>query len=279
LRANIRSATRSAFIRIIDTALAEGVAALLIAGDGTVRATRLEAGKGAGQRLAMTKRSPFRYFETSPEVIRLAVMMYIRFPLSLRNVEDLLHERGIHICYETVRFWWHRFGPMFASEIRKRRVEAMRSSHWRWHLDEVFVKINGEKHRLWRAIDHEGEVLESFVTKTRDKKAALKFLNKTLKRHGPADALVTDCLRSYGAALREIGIYDKQETGRRTNNRAENSHQPFRRRERAMLRFRHMRMLQKFASVRASVHNHFNQERTLSSRILFKRNRAAALAE
>jgi len=122
----------------------------------------------------MTQRSPFRYFKTSPEIIRLAVMMYIRFPLSLRNVEDLLHERGIEISHETVRFWWNRFGPMFAAEIRKRRVGAMRSS--RWHLDEVFVKINGETHYLWRAVDHEGEVLESFVTKTRDKKAALKFL-------------------------------------------------------------------------------------------------------
>lgn len=227
----------------------------------------------------MTKRSPFRYFKTSPEIIRLAVMMYIRFPLSLRNVEDLLHERGIDICHETVRFWWHRFGPMFAAEIRKRRVEGMRSSHWRWHLDEVFVKINGERHYLWRAVDHEGEVLESFVTKTRDKKAALKFLRKCLKRHGRPEEIVTDRLRSYGAALRELGIGDRQDTGRWANNRAENSRQPFRRRERVMLRFRRMRTLQKFASVHASVHNHFNQERSLRSRTLFKLTRAAALAE
>ena len=206
-------------------------------------------------------------------------MMYIRFPLSLRNVEDLLHERGIDICHETVRFWWHRFGPLFASEIRKRRVEALRSSQWRWHLDEVFVKIKGERHYLWRAGDHEGEVLESFVTKTRDKKAALKFLKKTLKRHGRSDEIVTDRLRSYGAALRELGISDRQQTGRWTNNRAENSHQPFRRRERAMLRFRRMRTLQKFASVHASVFNHFNHERSLSSRQDFKANRIAALAE
>ena len=214
----------------------------------------------------MTKPGPFRYFKTSPAIICLAAMMYTRFPLSLRNVEDLLHERGIDICHETVRFWWHRFGPMFASEIRKRRVQGMRSSHWRWHLDEVFVKINGEQHYLWRAVDHEGEVLESFVTKKRDKKAALKFLRKTLKRHGPTDEIVTDRLRSYGAALRELGIGGKQETHRWENNRAENSHQPFRTRERAMLRFRRMRTLQKFASVHASVFNHFNQERGLTSR-------------
>ena len=215
----------------------------------------------------------------SPEIIRLAVMMYVRFPLSLRNVEDLLHERGIDISHETVRFWWNRFGPMFAAEIRKRRVGGMRSSHWRWHLDEVFVKINGEQHYLWRAVDHEGEVLESFVTKRRDKKAALKFLKKSLKRHGGADEIVTDRLRSYGAALRDLGVAHKQETGRWANNRAENSHQPFRRRERAMLRFRRMRTLQKFVSVHASVFNHFNKERSLFSRQNFKANRTAALAE
>jgi putative transposase len=227
----------------------------------------------------MTKPSPFRYFKTSPEIIRLAVMMYIWFPLSLRNVEDLLHERGIDICHETVRFWWHRFGPLFAAEIRKRRVASMRSSRWRWHLDEVFVKINGEMHYLWRAVDHEGEVLESFVTKRRDKKAALKFLKKSLKRHGRADRIVTDRLRSYGAALRDLGISDRQKTGRWTNNRAENSHQPFRRRERVMLRFRRMRTLQKFASIHASVFNHFNKERSLYTRQNFKVNRAAALTE
>ena len=204
---------------------------------------------------------------------------WVRFRLSLRNVEDLLPERGIDICHETVRFWWHRFGPMFAAEIRKRRIQGMRSSHWRWHLDEVFVKINGEQRYLWRAVDHEGEVLESFVTKSRNKKAALKFLKKTLKRHSPADKIVTDLLRSYGAALRELGICDKQVTGRWTNNRAQNSHQPFRRRERAMLRFRRMRPLQKFASVHASVLNHFNKECSLSTRQTFKANRAAALTE
>ena len=227
----------------------------------------------------MAKRDPFRYFKSSPEIIRLAVMLYVRFPLSLRNVEDLLHERGIDISHETVRFWWHRFGPMFAAEIRKRRIEGMKSSGWRWHLDEVFVKINGERHYLWRAVDHEGEVLESFVTRTRDRKAALKFLKKTMKKHGRADVFVTDKLRSYGAALRDLGMGDRQETGRWVNNRAENSHLPFRRRERAMLRFRCMRSLQKFAAVHASVHNHFNQERHLYSRDNFRLNRAAALAE
>ncbi|MCU9839986.1 IS6 family transposase [Ruegeria sp. WL0004] len=227
----------------------------------------------------MPKRSPFRYFKTSPEIIRLAVMLYVRFPLSLRNVEDLLHERGIDVSHEAVRFWWHRFGPMFANEIRKRRVEGMKSSRWSWHLDEMFVKINGERHYLWRAVDHEGEVLESFVTKKRDKKAALKFLRKAMRKHGCPEMIVTDRLRSYGAALKDLGASHRQETGRWLNNRAENSHLPFRRRERAMLRFRRMRSLQMFAAVHASVFNHFNSERSLSSRVNYKLNRAAALAE
>ena len=190
----------------------------------------------------MTKSDPFRYFKTSREIIRLAVMLYVRFPLSLRNLEDLLHERGIDVSHEAVRFWWHRFGPMFASEIRKRRIEGMKSSRWRWHLDEMFVKVNGEQHYLWRAVDHKGEILESFVTKTRDKKAALKFLKKAMRKHGCPEVFVTDLLRSYGAALKEIGAADRQETGRWMNNRAENSHLPFRRRERAMLRFRRMQI-------------------------------------
>ena len=193
-------------------------------------------------------------------------MMYARFPLSLRNVEDLLHERGINICHETVRFWWNRFGPMFAAESHKQRVDRMRvCRQWRWHFDEVFVKIIGQQHCLRRAVDHEGEVLESLVTKRRNKKAALKFLRKTLKRHGHTDAFVTDLLRSYGAALRDIGASDCQETGRWANNRTENSHQPFRRRERVMLPFRGKGALQEFATVHASVSNHFNQERSLSS--------------
>ena len=172
-------------------------------------------------------------------------MMYVRFPLSLRNVEDLLHERGIEISHETVRFWWNRFGPMFAAEIRRNRANRMRAySNWQWHLDEVFVKINGETHYLWRAVDHEGEVLESYVTKRRDRKAALKFLRKTMKRYGSPQTMVTDNLRSYGAAMKVIGNADRQQTGRWLNNRSENSHQPFRRRERAMLRFRQMRSLQ-----------------------------------
>ena len=224
----------------------------------------------------MTKPNPFKYFKTSPEIIRLAVMLYVRFPLSLRNLEDLPHGRGVDVSHETIRYRWHRFGPMFAAEIRKRRIEGMRSSRSRWHLDEIFVRISGEMRYLWRAVDPEGEVLESNVTKTRDKKAALKFLRKAMRKHGRPKAIVTDKLRSYCAALRDLGAEDRQETGRWVNNRAENAHLPFRRRERAMLRVRRMRSL---ASVHASVPNHFNLERSLSSRRLFKLNRTAALFE
>ena len=164
---------------------------------GSVRGMQLERGRGPATLPGMTQRSPFRYFRTSPEIIRLAVMMYVRFPLSLRNVEDLLHERGIEVSHETVRFCWQRFGPMFAAEIRRKRVTSLKASRWRWHLDEVFVKVNGVQDYLWRAVDHEGEVLEAFVSKRRDKKAALKFLKKLMKRHGRPVEVVTDKLRSY----------------------------------------------------------------------------------
>ena len=128
--------------------------------------------------------------------------MYVRYPLSLRNVEDLLVERGIDISHETIRFWWNRFGPMFAAEIRKRRVANVRRfPQWRWHLDEVFVKINGKLCYLWRAVDHEGEVLETVVTAKRDKAAALKFLKRIMKKYGRPRSVVTDGLSSYPAAM------------------------------------------------------------------------------
>ncbi len=224
-------------------------------------------------------RGPFKYFNSSPEVIRLTVLMYVRFPLSLRQVEDLLHERGIDICHETVRFWWNRFGPMFAAEIRKRRVHRHSYSNWRWHLDEVIVRINGKTHYLWRAVDHEGEVLEVFATKRRNRKAALAFLKRAMKRYGGAKVIVTDRLASYRAAMKVIGNAARQSCGRWLNNRAENSHQPFRRREGAMAKFSYIKTLQKFSSVHASIHNHFNFERHLNRRDTFKQNRSEALAE
>ncbi|WP_282121417.1 IS6 family transposase [Ruegeria atlantica] len=228
----------------------------------------------------MTRPASFKYFKTSPEIIRLAVVLYTRFPLSLRNAEDLLHERGIDVSHETVRCWWNRFGPVFAAEIRGKRVHQLRAfSKWKWHVDRVFVKVNGKRHNLWRADGHEGEVLEAVVTKRRNKVAALKFLRKLMNRYGRVEEVVTDRLASYKAAPREMGALEKHQTGRWLNNRAENSHLSFRRRERAMQRFRRMRSLQKFASVHSSVYNHFNQERLLTRRDTFKLTRTAALTE
>jgi putative transposase len=179
-----------------------------------------------------------------------------------------------------VRLWWNSFGPLFTADVRRQRVSRMRGfRQWKWHLDEVYVKINGEMHYLWRAVDQEGEVLESYVTKTRDKAAALSFIRKTLKRHGSPEAITTDGLRSYKAAMSDLGNAQKQEVGRWANNRVENSHLPFRRRERAMLRFRQMKSLQKFASVHANVHKHFNLERNFVDRQTYKTRRSAALAE
>jgi len=211
--------------------------------------------------------NPFRYFNSSPEIIRLAVMMYVKHPLSLRNVEDLLSERGIDISHETVRFWWNRFGPIFAAEIRKKRVAHLRGyPQWRWHLDEVFVKINGKLCYLWRAVDHEGEVLETVVTAKRDKAAALKLLKRIIKKYGPPKTIVTDGLCSYPAAMKEVGVSGRQEAGRRLNNRAENSHQPLRQRERRMKRFKSPRSAQRFLSIHAAVYNVFNIQRHLTSR-------------
>ena len=121
----------------------------------------------------MSKVNPFKYYKTSPEIIKLAVMYYVRYPLSLRQVEDILHERGIDVCHETIRYWWNKFGPIFSKEMKKKPFSS--PSNWRWHIDEVFVKINGELHYLWRAVDQEGTILDCVVTKKRDKKAAKKF--------------------------------------------------------------------------------------------------------
>jgi putative transposase len=157
--------------------------------------------------------NPFRYFNSWPEVIRLVVMMYVRYPLSLRNVEDLPAERGIDISHETVRFWWNRFGPIFATEIRKRRVAHMSAyPQWRWHLDEVFVQVNGKLCYLWRAVDHEGEVSEAGHREA-NKTAALKLLKRIMKKYGLPRSIVTDRLRAYSAAMKEISAADRHEVG------------------------------------------------------------------
>lgn len=224
--------------------------------------------------------NPFRYFKSSREVIQLAVMMYVRFPLSLRNVEGLLHERGIDVCCESIRLWVDRFGPVFAKQIRSRRSAYLRQhTQWQWHLDEVFVKINRLQHYLWRAVDHEGEILECYVSKTHNKIVALRFLKTAMKPDGPPQKIVPDKLPSYVASMRDIGNQSRQTTEQYANNRAENSHRPFRRRERGMNRFRKPATLQKFTSTQASVYNHFNHQRHLESRTRFKTMRDVSLIE
>ncbi len=167
----------------------------------------------------------FRYFKTSPEIIKLAVMYYVRYPLSLRQVEDILYERGIDVTYETIRYWWNKFGVLFSKEIKKGRPQSV--SNWRWHIDEVFVKINGKTHYLWRAVDHEGTVLDCYVSKKRCKKTARKVLIKLVKRYGKPHEIVTDKLPSYEAALKELNLKQLQNTERYKNNQVENSHLTF----------------------------------------------------
>jgi transposase-like protein len=209
-------------------------------------------------------------------LIQHAVWLYLRFTLSYRDIEDLLAERGVEVSYETVRRWVLKFGPVFARRLRHSHPKPSRC----WHLDEMVVRIAGETVYLWRAVDHEGEVIDVLVQRRRDKKAALKLMRKLLKKQGFAPAVVvTDKLRSYGAAFREIGLSARHEQGRRRNNRAENSHQPTRRRERKMQGFKSPGSAQRFLSCHAAVHNLFNLQRHLISRPTLRRFRAAALEQ
>ncbi|MBA3587558.1 MAG: IS6 family transposase [Chloroflexi bacterium] len=209
-----------------------------------------------------------------PAVIRHAVWLYFRFTLSFRDVEELLAERGIEVSYETVRRWVAKFGPAFARELRRRRPRP--SSQW--HLDEMAVQIGGKRMWLWRAVDSEGEVLDLLVQPRRDKAAAVKLMRKLLKKQGYAPTvLVTDKLRSYGAARTAIGLTARHEQGLRANNRAENSHQPVRRRERKMQRFKSPGSAQRFLSAHAAVHNTFSLQPHLISRRTLRMFRAEAM--
>ena len=199
----------------------------------------------------------------SAAIIQHTVWLYVRFTLSYRDVEDLLAERGLDVSYETVRRWVLKFGPVFTRELRRRRPRPTS----RWHLDEMAVIISGSHFWLWRAVDDEGEVLDLLVQRRRDKAAAVKLMRKLLKKQGFApEVLVTDKLRSYGAAKSEMRLCARHEQGLRKNNRAENSHLPVRRRERKMQRFKSPGSAQRFLSVHAAVHNTFNVQRHLISR-------------
>jgi len=210
-----------------------------------------------------------------PEVIRQAVWLYFRFTLSLRDVEDLLAERGIDVSYETVRCWVDKFGRAIAANIRRSRPRPGSV----WHLDEMVVRINGKRMYMWRAVDDEGEVLDALVQKRRNKRAALKLLRKLLKRQGyTPDEIVTDGLPSYGAALETLGCRSRHRPGRlRENNRAENSHLSVRRRERKMQRFKSQGQAQRFVSTHGTIYNLFNVQRHLISRSTLRTFRANAM--
>src|SRR5215203_3318986 len=207
------------------------------------------------------------------EIIRHATWLYLQFTLSYRDVEELLAERGIETSYETVRRWVVKFGPAFARNLRRLRHRPTGT----WHLDEMVVSIQGKRMYLWRAVDSEGEVLDLLVQAKRDTKAALRLMRKLLKKQGCApDELVTDKLGSYGAARRDLGLSARHEQGLRKNNRAENSHQPLRRRERKQQRFKSPGSAQRFLSTHTAVHNTFSLQRHLVSRRTLRLFRAEA---
>jgi putative transposase len=208
------------------------------------------------------------------EIIQHAIWLYLRFTLSYRDVEELLAERGIETSYETVRRWVLKFGPAFTRNLRRLRPKPTGT----WHLDEMVVSIQGRRMYLWRAVESEGEVLDLLVQSKRNTAAALRLMRKLLKKQGYApNELVTDKLGSYGAARRELRLSCRHEQGLRKNNRAENSHQPVRRRERKQQRFKSPGSAQRFLSMHAAVHNTFNLQRHLVSRRTLRTFRAEAM--
>src|SRR3981189_1806538 len=198
-----------------------------------------------------------------PPVIQHSIWLYLRFTLSYRDVEELLAERGLEVSYETVRRWVLKFG---AGSPRRLRRSRPRPSD-RWHLDEMVVRIAGERMYLWRAVDHEGEVLDMLVQGRRDTRSALRLMRKLLRKQGFAPKiLVSDKLRSYAAAVRHLRLTCRHEQGLRKNNRTQNSRQAVRRRERKLQRFKSARSAQRFLSMHGAVHNTFNFQRHLISR-------------
>jgi len=215
----------------------------------------------------------FKRHRFPPELIRHAVWLYARFTLSYRDVEDLLAERGLDISYETVRRWFLKFGSVIAANLRGTRTKP--SDHW--HLDEMVIVIRRKRYWLWRAVDNEGEVLDFLVQSRRNARAAKKLMNKLLKKQGFAPSrIVTDKLRSYPAAFRAIGLVAEHDRGLRANNRAENSHQPVRWRERKQQRFKSAGSAQRFLNIHSAAYNTFYHQRHLLKRSMYKELRTTS---
>jgi len=216
----------------------------------------------------------FKRHHFPADIIRHSVWLYARFTLSYRDVEEMLAERGLDISYETVRRWFLKFGSIIAGNLRRGRPRP--SDHW--HLDEIVIVIRKKRYWLWRAVDNEGQVLDFLVQRRRDAKAARKLMKKLLKKQGFAPTrVVTDKLRSYPAAFRAIGLAAEHDRGLRANNRAENSHQPFRRRERKLQRFKSPGSAQRFLSIHAETYNTFYHRRHLLKRPMLNELRTASL--
>jgi putative transposase len=216
-----------------------------------------------------------RGYRFPPEIIQRAIWLYYRFTLSLRDVEELLAERGIEVTYETIRQWGIQFGPPIARDLRSRRSRP----HARWHMDEMFVSIGGKRMYLWRAVDHEGEVLDCLVQSRRNKCAAIKLMRKLLKKQGfVPTTIVTDHLAAYTAAMSDLRLSAMHERGKRKNNRAESSHVPSRRRERKMQGFKSPGSAQRFLLIHAAVYNNFNSGRHLISAATHRQLRSEAFA-
>ncbi|MDO8802367.1 IS6 family transposase [Phenylobacterium sp.] len=216
----------------------------------------------------------FKRHRFPADVIRHAVWLYYRFTLSFRDVEELLAQRGIEVSYETVRCWTLKFGPQIAANLRRRRC----SPTGRWRLDEMYVRIGGQKMWLWRAVDDEGEVLDVLVQKRRNKHAALKLLRKLLKNQGiHPETITTDKLPSYGAAVRDLGLKAVHRPGgMRENNRVENSHLAIRRRERKQQKFKSQGSAQRFLATHGPIYNTFNLDPHLIRRPTLRQFRAEA---
>ena len=222
-----------------------------------------------------SSKSIYKRHRFPPEIIQHAVWLYHRFNLSHRDIEDLLAKRGIVVSYEAIRLWSNKFGPRFARRLR-RNHQGFGDTFF---IDEVFVKIQGKQHYLWRAVDQDGEVVDVFLQKRRDASAAKRFFKRLLKKHkGEPRKIVTDKLRSYGVAHRELIPDSIHDTTQYANNRAELSHEPTRVRERGMRRFKSMRQAQRFLGAHAAVYNLFNLGRHLVSAENYRYFRTRAFA-